>query len=342
MPGGHDKIEWLDDGSELARRLPERGTLEFRLGDQLVVREHQAAVVVHEGRGLDVFGPGRHTFSSLNLPVLTRLLKLPAGHRSAIGAAIYIVTMKPFAGLSWGGDAPFDVADPALGRITVQAAGTARVRVVQPLLFVNQLVGLRRVETPAAMREALGDVIRATLSALLEEGGVAQVPADRAEVAAGLRARAAEAMLRLGVELQELAVANLELPGAEPGSGTGRAAAEGAAAPGAAASPSPWIVKRAKTAGEAGFGSPFGQGFGLMTPGLVLERFRRGDDRPEGIHERRVVSCPACHAEVALTSRFCQQCGHQMVLINRCPHCATDLPAEARFCFHCGVRLGPP
>lgn len=339
MPTGHDKIEWVDDGSELARRLPERGTLEFRLGDQLVVREHQAAVVVHDGRGLDVFGPGRHTFASLNLPVLTRLLRLPPGYRSAISATIYIITMKPFAGLQWGGDAPFDVADPALGRIAVRAAGTARVRVVQPLLFVNQVVGLRQIETPAAMREALGEVIRGTLQALLEEGGAGQVPADRAEVAAGLRMRAGEAMLRLGVELQEVTVTSLELPD--------RAARDAAAEPGSAAqsgavpAPSPWSVTRTKTAGEVGLGSPFGQGFGLMTPGLVLERFRRGDDRPEGIHERRVVSCPACHAEVALTSRFCQQCGHQMVLINRCPACATDLPAEARFCFHCGVRVGP-
>ena len=39
--------------------------------------------------------------------------------------------------------------------------------------------------------------------------------------------------------------------------------------------------------------------------------------------------------------RFCPQCGHQMVLINRCPACATDLPAEARFCFQCGIRLEP-
>lgn len=335
MPAGHEKIEWADDGSELARRLPERGTLEFRLGDQLVVREHQAAVVVHDGRGLDVFGPGRHTFASLNLPVLTRLLRLPPGHRAAISAAFYIVTMKPFAGLQWGGEVPFEVIDPGLGRLSVTAAGAARVRVVQPLLYVNQLVGLRRVETPAGMREAIGEVIRGTLQGLLEEGGVARVPADRAEVAAGLRTRAGDALLRLGVELQEVTVATLELPD------TGGREAAGAQ-PGAETTPSPWSLTRGRTTGEAGFGSPFGQGFGLMTPGLVLERFRRGDDRPEGIHERRVVSCPACHAEVALTSRFCQQCGHQMVLINRCPACATDLPAEARFCFHCGLPLGAP
>ncbi len=335
MPAGHEKIEWADDGSEIARRLPERGTLEFRLGDQLIVREHQAAVVVHEGRGLDVFGPGRHTFAAVNLPVLTRLLRLPAGYRSAINAALYVISMKPIADLPWGGLAPFEVTDPVLGAITVRAMGSAKARVVQPLLFVNQVSRLRGADGPAAMQDLLGEVVLGALRMLLEEGGVARVPGTPAEVAAGLKAWAGDAMLRLGVELLEVTVATLDLPG-----GTVRDAGPTASG-GSALGPSPWTVTRAKTAGEAGFGSPFGHGFGLMTPGVALERVRRGDERPEGIHERRVVSCPACHSEVTLTSRFCQQCGHQMVLINRCPACATDLPAEARFCFHCGIRLDP-
>lgn len=333
MPAEHEKIEWADDSSEIARRLPERGTLEIRLGDQLIVREHQAAVVLRDGRGLDVFGPGRHTFASVNLPVLTRLLRLPSGYRSAIDATIYVISMKPIAGLSWGGPAPFEVTDPVLGAVTVRADGGAKVRVVQPLLFVNQVVGLRHADGPAAMQGLLGEVVLGTLRLLLEEGGVAQVPGTPAELAAGLKARAGDALLRLGVELQEVTVSTLELPDT-----AGRPAGPAAEA-GGAPGPSPWAAARGRGPGEAGFGSPFGHGFGLMTPGVALERVRRGDDRPEGIHERRVVSCPACHSEVALTSRFCQQCGHQMVLINRCPACATDLPAEARFCFSCGIRL---
>jgi membrane protease subunit (stomatin/prohibitin family) len=335
MPAGHEKIEWADDGSEIARRLPERGTLEFRLGDQLIVREHQAAVVIHEGRGLDVFGPGRHTFAAVNLPVLTRVLRLSAGHRSAISAALYVISMKPIASLPWGGPALFELTDPIRGAVIVRAAGSAKVRVVQPLLFVNQVSRLRGADGPAAMVELLGEVVVGALKTLLAEGGVAQVPSDPAEVAAGLKARAGNALLRLGVELQEVTVSTLDLPN-EAVRDAGPAA-PGGSAPG----PSPWTVTRAKTAGEAGFGSPFGHGFGLMTPGVALERIRRSDERPEGIHERRVVNCPACHSEVALTSRFCQQCGHQMVLINRCPACTTDLPAEARFCFHCGIRLDP-
>lgn len=323
MPPGHERLEWVDDGGAVAHRLPERGTVEFRLGDQLVVRDDQAAVIVHDGRGLDVFGPGRHTFQSVNLPVLTRVLRLPAGYRAAIAATIYFVSMRPLSGVAWGGDAPVEARDAVAGGVALRAAGTMRVRVVQPLLFVNQVIGLRRVE-PSELLAFLAGLVPAALRSLVEEAGLGAVPAAPAEVAAGLKARAAEGMLKLGVELQDLAVADFETPRA----GTPQPAPEAA---------SPWNAGRAKGAGESRFGAPFG----LMTPGLALERIRRGDERPEGIHERRVVACLACHSEVALTSRFCQQCGHQMVVINRCPACSTDLPAEARFCFHCGIRLDP-
>lgn len=318
MPAQHDKLEWNDDGSTLAHRLPERGTLDLRLGDQVIVRDHQAAVVAHDGRGLDVFGPGRHAIQPVNVPVLTRLLRIPAGYKSALDAALYFVSMKPLAGVSWGG--AVEAAEPNGGRVAGRASGTMKVRVVQPLLFVNQVIALRRVD-PAGVPAFLAEIVPAALRALLEEAGAAAVPTTAAAMAPGLKARAGEGMLRLGVELQELAVTASEVPGAA------------GAAPGGGQSP--WTALKARSAGEAGFGSPFG----LITPGTALERVRRGDDRPEGIHERRVVACPDCHSEIPLTARFCSQCGHQMVLINRCPACATDLPAEARFCFHCGIRL---
>ncbi|HWP34853.1 MAG TPA: SPFH domain-containing protein [Thermodesulfobacteriota bacterium] len=327
MPNGHDRLEWPDEGSELVRRFPERDELELRFGDQLVVRDHQAAVVVHRGRGLDVFGPGRHTLGPLNLPVLTRLSRLPANYRGAIAAAVYFVTMKPYAGVSWASAPPRPDGDPRPAG-GVRAAGGARIRVLQPLLFINQLVALRGARTPAEIVAALGEVVADTFRRLVDEGGAAQVPAARPEVAAGLRAHAAEGLLRLGVELQEVTVSDLELDG--PASGAAERAADGGGAP------SVWSRQVPRPAAEPG------PGFALMTPGRVLERFRRDDEGPERVRERRAVACPACHAEVALSSRFCQQCGHQMVPINRCPACATDLPAEARFCFLCGLRLAAP
>ena len=70
-----DLIEWVDEsGTEIVHREPPYGSGEFRLGSQVVVRDSQRAVFFRDGRGLDVLGPGRHTLSTQNIPLLADLI----------------------------------------------------------------------------------------------------------------------------------------------------------------------------------------------------------------------------------------------------------------------------
>src|SRR6266550_9142457 len=89
-----DVIEFLDPtGRQMIHRVPEGGSGEFRLGSQLIVRESQAAVFFRDGKALDVFGPGRHTLSTMNIPLLTGLLSLPFGGTSPFRAEVIFVNM---------------------------------------------------------------------------------------------------------------------------------------------------------------------------------------------------------------------------------------------------------
>ena len=73
-------IEWFDQtGTGIVQRYPEGGSGDIKMGAQLIVRENQGAVFFRDGKGLDIFGPGRHTLTTQNLPILTRLLSLPWG-----------------------------------------------------------------------------------------------------------------------------------------------------------------------------------------------------------------------------------------------------------------------
>jgi membrane protease subunit (stomatin/prohibitin family) len=76
-------IEYLDPtGQEMVHRIPEEGSGEIVLGSQCIVRENQVAVFFRDGRALDMLGPGRHTLTTLNIPLLVNCCSSPGRSRS--------------------------------------------------------------------------------------------------------------------------------------------------------------------------------------------------------------------------------------------------------------------
>ncbi len=146
MSGGNflEVIEWFDDtGKELAHRIPEEGSGDIKYGAQLTVRESQAAVFFYEGKAYDAVGAGRYTLSTLNIPIITKILSLPWGFVSPLRAEVYFINTKTFANLTWGTRDPVAFKDSTLGLIRLRAFGMFNIRVVQPSLFINTLVGTK-------------------------------------------------------------------------------------------------------------------------------------------------------------------------------------------------------
>ena len=82
MPRIIDVVEFSDEsGREMVHRIPERGSGDFRLGSQVIVREQQAAVFFRDGKAMDVFGAGRHTITTANMPILSGLIGLATSGR---------------------------------------------------------------------------------------------------------------------------------------------------------------------------------------------------------------------------------------------------------------------
>lgn len=137
-------IEWFDDsGQELAHRIPQEGSGEIKWGAQLTVRESQAAVFFYNGKAVDALGPGRHTLKTMNIPILTKILSAPWGMTSPLRAEVYMANMKVFPNLKWGTRDPVAFRDSELGLIRLRAFGVFNIRVIQPVLFINSLVGTK-------------------------------------------------------------------------------------------------------------------------------------------------------------------------------------------------------
>jgi membrane protease subunit (stomatin/prohibitin family) len=340
-------IEWFDQtGTGIVQRYPEGGSGDIKMGAQLIVRENQAAVFFRDGQGLDVLGPGRHTLSTQNLPILTRLLSLPWGFQSPFRAEVYFVNLKVFTNMRWGTRDPVAFKDAQLGLIRLRAFGSFTMRVTQPLLFVNSLVGTQGSYTTDQIEDYLREVIVARLNDFLGETvqSLIELPRQYDEMAVALKTRLTDEFRKYGTEMVDFYINRITPP-----EDVERMIDERSSM-GAVGDLDRFLkFKAAKAMGDAaqghgggldggaaaGVGVGVGAGLGMMMPGMLAKSL--GTD-PAGA-AAATVSCPGCQSAVAADSRFCPRCGHQLATATRCARCQAELPAGARFCSTCGQAV---
>ena len=109
-------IEWTDDSRDtLSFRFPDDDK-EIKNGAQLIVRESQRVVFFRDGNALDVFGPGRHTIATANIPLLTQTLQnVFTSGKTVFPAEVFFVSVKEFANRKWGTPQPIIVRNPGMG-----------------------------------------------------------------------------------------------------------------------------------------------------------------------------------------------------------------------------------
>jgi excisionase family DNA binding protein len=136
-----DIIEWTDDSRDtLAWRFPDEDKA-IKNGAQLIVRESQVAQFVYVGEFGDTFGPGKHTLTTDNIPVLTRLQSWPFGFESPFKADVYFVVTRLFTGNKWGTSNPVMLRDADFGVVRVRSFGTYDFKIVEPRLFLREVAG---------------------------------------------------------------------------------------------------------------------------------------------------------------------------------------------------------
>ncbi|HKO14280.1 MAG TPA: SPFH domain-containing protein [Acidobacteriaceae bacterium] len=209
-----DVIEWNEpEDGILAWRYPMRD-MEIQNGGQLTVRDSQMAAFVNEGRIADVFGPGLHTLSTRNLPVLTDLMNWTKDFKSPFKSDVYFFSTRLQIGQKWGTATPITFREKEFGAVTLRGYGIYSYRIVDPKAFFLQVSGTREAYFAGDLEGQLRETIVGRMTDIFASSAVSflDMAANQAVFAEKIANAMKPTFAGLGLELHQFVVENISLP----------------------------------------------------------------------------------------------------------------------------------
>ncbi len=345
-----DVIEVPNMGAdELVRRFPEQGSGDFRIGSQLIVGPGQEAVFVRDGKTLDTFGPGRHTITTANIPLLINLIGKAFGNRTPFTAEAYFVNTRVFPDMGWGTSNPIPVMHPGvgLGASLLKAYGTFKMKVSNSQMFINEVVGRRgsytkddiqdwlRTAVLTQFRDVVGTLNKSSfeiqsLTADISELMLTKTQDDFAAmglVLVDFKVAEITPSAKTAQELRDMGLINMQMYTQLQAADAMREAAN------------------AQGGNLAGAGVGLGAGMSL---GQMMSQAVQGGMQPQQPQPQQPAApaaggaaCPSCGQQNPEGAKFCSNCGGQLPenpAKQFCIQCGQKVKPGAKFCGNCGAK----
>jgi membrane protease subunit (stomatin/prohibitin family) len=314
----------------LTYRYPMRD-LEIENGGQLTVSESQMAAFVNEGKIADVFGPGLHTLSTRNLPLLTDLMNWDKAFESPFKSEVYFFSTRLQVDQKWGTATPITIRDKEFGAVRVRSYGIYSYRVADPRVFFNQISGTRDAYLAAELEGQLRDIIGCmTETFAASDISFLDMTANLTVLSEKIVETMKPPFAALGLALDRFVVENISLPeelqkvfdqriGMNMVGDLGRYTLYSAA--------ESLDLSAANSSGAAGMG--MGLGAGAAVAQVLSNALRPAMNAPAAAPSQptnvpALIGAPAgADSAAAEATKFCIECGK-------------SIPQRAKFCAECG------
>lgn len=119
---------------------------DFNTTTQLIVHESQEAVFFMNGQALDLFGPGRYTLETQNIPLLRKIANIPTGGKTPFHCEVYFINKTEQMAIRWGTDSKVQYIEPTYKfPLSIGASGEMALSVNDSRKLLIKLVGTEMV-----------------------------------------------------------------------------------------------------------------------------------------------------------------------------------------------------
>lgn len=202
---------------------------DFNMGSQLIVHESQEAIFFRDGQALDLFGAGRYTLETQQLPLLEKLYQLPIDTDGTFHTEVYYINLATQMGVKWGTDSKVRLFDPVSGlHIEIGASGEFNIRITDSRRLLLKVVGttgsLRQAEllgggnSKGVFRALVMTLVKSYLAQAIKDSGIniLEIDAHLLTLSQALREHINESLADYGLTMPEFFVSRIVTPDDDP------------------------------------------------------------------------------------------------------------------------------
>ena len=203
---------------------------DFNYGSQLIVHESQEAIFFRDGQALDLFGPGRYTLETQQLPLLEKVYRLPTDTEGTFHSEVYFINKTVQMAIKWGTPEKVRFIDPLTGTpLQLGASGEMNIQVSNARRLLVKLVGtaggISWQEGPgltkslqASFRPLITSAVKTSLGAVIRDEAIDILEIDQKldVISDSLRRAILPGFEDYGLTIPQFYVTNVVLPEEDP------------------------------------------------------------------------------------------------------------------------------